>query len=92
MASLRLPPLGPSICAPAPSPPLSPPAAAAPKPWGPQEFAAFLRVQTASELVVDRSASNELLKVTFNIRWGSGGGGVQLGAGGALCWGLELGP
>jgi hypothetical protein len=26
-------------------------------------------VQTVSELVVDRSASNELLKVTFNIRW-----------------------
>ncbi|GBF88062.1 disulfide-isomerase [Raphidocelis subcapitata] len=31
------------------------------------EFAAFLRVQTVSELVVDRSASNELLKITFNI-------------------------
>jgi hypothetical protein len=34
----------------------------------PQELAAFLRVQTVSELVVDRSTSNELLKVTFNIR------------------------
>ncbi|GBF88082.1 disulfide-isomerase [Raphidocelis subcapitata] len=31
------------------------------------EFAAYLRVQTVSELVVDRSHSNELVKVTFNI-------------------------
>lgn len=31
------------------------------------ELAAFLRVQTVSELIIDRSPSNELLKVTFNI-------------------------
>lgn len=40
-----------------------------------QELSSFLRVQTVTEMVVDRTASNELLKVTFNIRWVSWGRG-----------------
>jgi hypothetical protein len=31
------------------------------------ELSAFLRVQTATEMVVDRSPAEELLKVTFNV-------------------------
>ncbi|KAI8472288.1 MAG: protein disulfide isomerase [Monoraphidium minutum] len=31
------------------------------------ELSSFLRTQTVSEMVVDRSASNELLKITFNL-------------------------
>ncbi|KIY92403.1 hypothetical protein MNEG_15560, partial [Monoraphidium neglectum] len=34
---------------------------------GGRELSAFLQVETVSEMVVDRSTSNELLKVTFNI-------------------------
>jgi hypothetical protein len=33
-----------------------------------QELSSFLSVRTTTELVVDRSAQNELLKVTFNVR------------------------
>jgi hypothetical protein len=33
-----------------------------------QEFGAFLSIQTETEMVVDRSASNDLLKITFNMR------------------------
>lgn len=33
-----------------------------------QELGAFLSVRTTSELVVDRSPQNELLKITFNVR------------------------
>lgn len=40
--------------------------------WAPlscaQEFGAFLRLETTTELVVDRSPQNELLKINFNIR------------------------
>jgi hypothetical protein len=63
-----------------PFPPFTPttPTPHPPTPPTPQEFAAFLRVQTVSELVVDRTASNELLKITFNMRWG-GGGAVKRG-------------
>jgi hypothetical protein len=34
-----------------------------------QELSSFLSVRTTTELVVDRSAQNELLKVTFNVRY-----------------------
>jgi hypothetical protein len=33
-----------------------------------QELSAFMSTQTSSELVVDRSPQNELLKITFNMR------------------------
>lgn len=33
-----------------------------------QELSAFLSTRTTSELVVDRSPQNELLKITFNMR------------------------
>lgn len=33
-----------------------------------QELSAFLSTKTTSELVVDRSPQNELLKITFNMR------------------------
>jgi hypothetical protein len=33
-----------------------------------QEFGSFLKVQTQTELVVDRSPPSELLKITFNVR------------------------
>ena len=42
------------------------------------ELAAFLRVQTVSELVVDRSPSNELLKVCVGGGGGQGGCRVTL--------------
>lgn len=46
-----------------------------------QELSAFMRVQTVSEMVVDRSDSSELLKVTFNIRWARAARGVGVGGG-----------
>jgi hypothetical protein len=36
--------------------------------YGVQELRAFLATNTESNLVVDRSPSNELLKINFNIR------------------------
>jgi hypothetical protein len=33
-----------------------------------QELSAFLSTRTTSELIVDRSPQNELLKITFNVR------------------------
>ncbi len=36
-----------------------------------QEFMSFMAVQTETEMVVDRSGTNDLLKITFNIRWGA---------------------
>lgn len=33
----------------------------------PQEFSAFMRVETKSELVVDRSRHGELLRINFNM-------------------------
>jgi hypothetical protein len=34
----------------------------------PQELLSFMQTKTTTELIVDQSAANELLKVTFNIR------------------------
>jgi hypothetical protein len=39
-----------------------------PCPFHVQELSSFLSLRTTTELVVDRSAQNELLKVTFNVR------------------------
>lgn len=36
-----------------------------------QELSSFLRVQTASEMVVDRSAQGDLLRISFNISFPS---------------------
>ncbi len=33
-----------------------------------QEFLAFMSSSTATQLVVDRSSANELLKINFNVR------------------------
>lgn len=37
---------------------------------GLQELSSFLSTKTSTELVVDRSAQSDLLKISFNIRWG----------------------
>lgn len=41
-----------------------------PEPRNLQELYAFLTTQTVSQLIVDRSSPNELLKINFNIRYG----------------------
>jgi hypothetical protein len=42
-----------------------------------QEFVSFMQTKTTTELIVDQSAQNELLKVTFNIRCGRPPASIQ---------------
>ena len=41
----------------------------APEPLGLQELGSFLALETREELVVDRSAQGELLRINFNISY-----------------------
>lgn len=54
-------------------------AVAAAAPGFAQELLAFLSTSTTSQLVVDRSPQNELLKMNFNIRCGRDGAGPSGG-------------